>query len=291
MIVYLDGQYRDGRTASISVWDGGFLYGDGVYTTLRLYRGRPLDLDAHHHRLLQHAAALDLRVPVGRDRLAGIIAELAARNGYTDRDGRIRITVTRGADPARPLPLDRLEDIAPTLLVTLGPLPPELASWQQDGIAALCLPEGFARGNLPELKTLNGVTTVLAQRRAAAAGCVEAILTGPGRRLLEGAVSNLFLVRGGVVSTPAADEGAFLAGRTRERIIAICGKLERPVREEVLTCADLAAADEAFVASSVREILPVVRIDDRPVGPGQPGPVTRSVQAAYRKAIAAADPA
>lgn len=291
MIVYLDGQYRDSRTASVSIWDGGFLYGDGVYTTLRLYRGRPLDLAAHAERLRRHAAALDLRLPADRAGLADIIAELVARNGYRGRDARVRITVTRGADPDRPLPLDRLDEIHPTLLVTVGPLPPDLAAWQRAGIAAICLPEGFARGNLPALKTLNAVTSVLAQRRAAAAGCVEAILTGPDGRLLEGAVSNLFLVRAGVVSTPAADAGAFLAGRTRERVIAICRMLGRPVREEHLLATDLAGADEAFVASSVREILPVVRVDGRNVGDGAPGPVTRAVQAAYADAIAAADPA
>lgn len=290
VIVYLDGQYRESRTASVSIWDGGFLYGDGVYTTLRLYRGRPLDLAAHAERLRRHAAALDLRLPADCAGLAAIIAELADRNGYRDRDARVRITVTRGADPDRPLPLDRLGDIPPTLLVTVGPLPPDLAAWQRDGIAAICLPERFARGNLPALKTLNAVTSVLAQRRAAAAGCVEAILTGPDGRLLEGAVSNLFLVRSGVVVTPAADTGGFLAGRTRERVIAICAALGRQVREEVLHTADLAGADEAFVASSVREILPVVRADGRPVGGGAPGSVTRDVQAAYAETIAAADP-
>jgi len=290
VIVHLDGRYEDGATARISIWDGGFLYGDGVYTTLRLYGGRPLDLAAHHARLVRHAAALDLPLPTDRDGLAAIIAELVDRNAWAGRDGRVRITVTRGADPDRPLPLDRLEAIRPTLLVTLGPLPPDLAAWQRDGIGVVCLPPGYARGNLPELKTLNVVTAVLAQRRAAAAGCVEALLTGPDGHLLEGAVSNLFLVRDGAVATPAAAEGEFLAGRTRERILAIGRGLGLTVREEVLRRGDLAGADEAFVASSVREILPVVAVDGTALGPGTPGPVTRRIQEAYRQTIAAASP-
>lgn len=287
MIVYLDGEYQDGASARISIWDGGFLYGDGVYTTLRLYRGRPLDLAAHHQRLARHAAALDLHLPEDQGGLAGIIAELVERNGYADRDGRLRITVTRGTDPGRPLPLDRLDTIRPTLLVTLGPLPPELPTWQQDGIGVVCLPSGYARGNLPELKTLNLVTSVLAQRRAAAAGCAEALLTAPDGRLLEGASSNLFLVLGTVVATPAAAEGEFLAGRTRERILAICAGLGLAAQERELRGGDLAQAAEVFVASSVREILPVVRVDGRPVGSGAPGPVTRRIQAAYAATIAA----
>ncbi|MFN2369739.1 MAG: aminotransferase class IV [Candidatus Krumholzibacteriia bacterium] len=291
MIVYLDGRYREGAAARVSIWDGGFLYGDGVYTTLRLYRGRPLDLAAHHGRLVRHAAALDLRLPVDEAGLAAIIARLVARNGFGDRDGRLRVTLTRGADPLRPLPLDRLDEIPPTLLVTLGPLPAELAAWQRDGIGALCLPPGYARGNLPELKTLNGVTTVLAQRRAAAAGCVEALLTAPDGRLLEGAVSNLFLVDGdGTVATPAAAEGEFLAGRTRERILGICARLGIPAREGELRRPDLDRATEVFVASSVREILPVVHLDGRPVGAGAPGPVTRRIQQAYAATIAADAP-
>ncbi len=281
MIVYLDGQYQDGLKAGISIWDGGFLYGDGVYTTLRLYGGRPLDLAAHHARLTRHGAALDLRLPATGRELAVIIDELVERNGYRRRDGRLRITLTRGADPQRPLPLDRLEAITPTLLVTLAPLPPELPAWQRDGIGAICLPPGYARGNLPELKTINGITTLLAQRRAAAAGCVEALLTDADGRLLEGAVSNLFLVRGGAVLTPAAGDGAFLAGRTRERVLAVCAGLGVPAREEILQCADLAGAEEVFVASSVREILPVVTVDGRPVGAGRPGPVTIRIQEAY----------
>jgi len=290
VIVYLDGQYVDGREARVSIWDGGFLYGDGIYTTLRVYGGRPLDLPAHAARLVRHGAAIDLAVPVDEPALEAIIAGLVERNRWHGRDGRVRITVTRGGDPDRPLPLDRLDTLTPTVLVTLAPLPPDLAAWQADGIGALCLPEGYARGNLPEIKTINGITTLLAQRKAAAAGCAEALLTGPDGVLLEGSLSNLFLVREGAVATPAAAEGAFLAGRTRERVLGLCRELGIPAGEAVLRCADLAGADEVFVASSVREILPVVRIDGLAVGDGRPGAVTRRLQEGYRRKIAAAGP-
>ena len=159
VIVYLNGQYQDGLKAGISVWDGGFLYGDGVYTTLRLYGGRPLDLAAHLRAPAPpRARRWTLRLPAdapgaGDDhRRAGRSATATRR-----RDGRLRITVSRGGDPERPLPLDRLDAITPTVLVTLAPLPPELPPGSATASASVCLPPGYARGNLPDLKTLNGL--------------------------------------------------------------------------------------------------------------------------------------
>lgn len=286
MDVHLNGTYLPAAGAAVSVWDGGYMYGDGVYTTLRTYSGRAPDLAAHHHRLVTHGAALDLAMPLDLDRLAGIVADLARRNGLDEADGRLRITLSRGGDPHHALPLTGLESIPSTFLVTLVPVPPEIADWQEQGISAVCLPEAFARGNRPELKSLNCLTNVLALRRAAAHGCQDAVLTGPDGLLLEGAVSNIFLVRDGTVATPSA-AGGLLAGRTRERVLELLTGLGVPVRTAELDREDLAAAEEAFLASSVREILPLVRVDERPVGTGRPGEVTRMVQQAYRQSNAA----
>jgi branched-chain amino acid aminotransferase len=285
LIVHLNGQFMPADEARISVYDGGFMYGDGIYTTLRLYRGVPLDLQAHLARLRRHAEALDLPVPLDESSLRAIVAELTARNGRQDADSRLRITLSRGGDPDRPMPLDHLTDLAPTLLVTLGPVPADLEARQRDGIRVTVLESEFARGNFPELKTLNGLATLLALRTATARGCQEAILTGPKGRLLEGAVSNLFLVSAGHLLTPAGGEG-FLAGRTRERILGLASDLGLDIGEWDLDLGHLETAGEVFLAGSVREVLPVVRIDDRLVGSGEPGPVTRRVQAAYRDLIA-----
>ena len=153
-------------------------------------------------------------------------------------------------------------------------------------------PQGTARTvvyNAPTV-TVAARTAVLAQREAAARGCREAILVGDDGRLLEGAISNLFLVSGGVLVTPA-DQDHLLAGRTRARILGLAAALGVPCADRVLMRGDLDAADEAFTASSVREILPIVRVDGRPVGDGRPGPVTRRVQAAFRDLVAKALPA
>ncbi len=284
MLVYLDGKFLPADQAQISIWDGGYLHGDGVYTTLRVYAGNPVELPAHWERLTLQARALEIPLDLSLETLGGIVAELVARNGLAEGDGRLRVTVSRGAPPDGSLPLTGLDRIRPTVLVTLVPVPDAIAAWQREGIGAVVLGPAYRRSHFPELKTLNGLTTVLALRQAARAGCREALLTTARGRLLEGAVSNLFLVRDGRLLTPAA-RGGFLPGLTRRRVLELARGLGTPAREASLYRRDLQEADEVFCASSVREILPVVRIDREPVGAGRPGPVTRTLQAAYRAAM------
>lgn len=286
MIVYLNGKYVDADKAVVSVWDGGFLYGDGVYTTLRLYGGEPLDLPAHFRRLGRHAAALDLPLEKTELEFSEIARRLARENGLTGNDGRMRITITRGGGTGNPLPLSDLETIEPTVLVTLTAIGNEHERWRNEGISVITLDASFARGNFPELKTLNSLATIRALRRATAAGCHEAILTDPSGCLLEGAISNLFLVSSGNLLTPVCS-GGFLPGRTRERILDIAAREGITVSEKSLDRRHLEAACEVFLASSVREVLPVVSIDGQPVGDGAPGEMTRRIQDCYRRDILA----
>lgn len=286
MIVYLNGEFVEAADARISVWDGGFLFGDGIYTTLRLYGGRPLDLPAHFLRLRRHAAELDLPLPVTESGLRTIALQLAQDNGLIDQDGRLRITLSRGGSPENPLPVTGLDVITPTVLVTLAPVGPDLERWQKEGIAVITLDASFARGNFPALKSLNSLATLRALRQAATARCPEAILTDAAGHLLEGAISNLFLVSGDHLLTPSFG-GGFLAGRTRERILALAERENIELRESTLKREQLKDADEVFMASSVREVLPVIRVDDRAVGDGSPGAMTRRIQNRYRRDILA----
>ncbi len=286
MIVYLNGEYVPANEARIPVWDGGFLYGDGIYTTLRTYRGRPVDLAAHHRRLMLHAGELDLPVPCSLTDLQTAAERLARENGLEDTDGRMRITISRGGSADRPLPLSNLQTIASTVLVTLSAVAAELDRWQTEGIPVVTLGASYARGNFPALKTLNSLAALRALRRAAVSGCPEAILTDLNGALLEGAVSNLFLVAADHLLTPVSNDG-FLAGRTRERILAIATAEGIEVREKALDRRHLEAACEVFMASSVREVLPVIRIDGHSVAGGLPGPVTRIIQDRYRFAMLA----
>ncbi len=284
MIVYLNGSYLPAEQAQVSVFDGGYMYGDGIYTTMRLYSGLPLDLAAHYDRLRRQTAELDIAFELSLDAMSGAIGELVARNDLAGGDGRLRITVSRSGSPTVPLPVENLAQIPATVVMTLVPVTPELERWQAEGIPVICLNEAYARGNFPKLKTLNALATLSALRQAAAAGCPEALLTGPDGRVLEGAVSNIFLVSGDHLVTPASD-GEFLAGRTRERILKIAARENLQVRQKIIDRRHLAAACEVFVVSSVREVLPVVSIDNQPVGEGIPGPVTRLVQEKYRALI------
>ena len=286
MIVYLNGKYVDAAAAMIPVWDGGYLHGDGIYTTLRLYGGHPVDLAAHYARLEIHAAALELPLPLKESDFLAISHHLAAANHLEATDGRMRITVSRGGSPDNPFPVRDLESISPTVLVTLTAVGKDLERWQKEGIPVITLDATYARGNSPELKTLNSLATLRAQRRAAADGCPEAILTDSDGGLLEGSISNLFLVASGNLLTPAST-GGFLAGRTRERVLGIAAAEKITVREKPLDRRHLEAACEVFVASSVREVLPVISIDGKAVGDGRPGPVTRRIQERYRQDIVA----
>ena len=283
--VYVDGGFVPSDEACISVFDGGYMYGDGIYTTLRLYQGLPLDLTAHFDRLSRQTAELGITWQMSQVELRQTIAELVSRNNLAHCDGRLRITVSRSGDPFSPLPLTNLAEIPATIVITLTPVSPDLVRWQAEGIPVICLDEAYARGNFPGLKTLNVLATLLALRRAAAAGCPEALLTGPDGRLLEGAVSNIFLVSGDHLVTPTND-GEFLAGRTRERILKIAAREAIAVRKKVVDRRHLAAACEVFVVSSVREVLPVTAVDGQQVGEGIPGPLTRLFQTRYRDLIA-----
>lgn len=281
MLVYLDREYVDAAEAKVPA-GGGHLYGDGVFTTLRIYDGSATDLAGHLERLQQHGARLQLSLPEQWEELPNIVSGLIRRNGLERRDGRLRITISRGSDPGRPLPLDRLHLLRSTLLVTAGPLPEFLSAWQSAGIAVVTLDGRFLRGNFPDLKTLNNLPSVLALRAAAARNCPEALIVDHSDSVREAAVSNLFVIRENNLLTPPAD-GTLLAGRTRSRILELGPAAGLICSETRLTLADLAEADEIFLTNSIREVVPVVTVDDRPVAGGDPGPVTSELQRRYRE--------
>ena len=284
MVVYLNGKFLPATEAKIPVTDGGFLYGDGVYTTLRLYDGRPLDLNAHVRRLGEHCLALELPQPLSTPQMQRIIERLVVDNKLQVVDSRVRITISRGSHSlSQIMPLCDLEKIEPTVLVMTGPLPESLKSWQDNGISVICLGPIYARGNLPQLKTLNILPSLLALRQATQAGCAEALLTDEQGLLLEGAFSNLFLVDDRGLCTPTGV--GFLSGRTRQRIMNLAAQLGMECRECDLDKSDLTGAHEVFLSGSVREILPVVQIDGVVIGSGGPGPLTRRIQKRYRQVI------
>jgi len=281
LLVYVNGQIVDGNTASVSIWDGGFLYGDGIFTTLRLYNGLPLDTLVHHQRLRRQARLLDLPLTITEDTMADVLTELAQANNLSESDSRARVTISRGFSFDSPLPLTDLINIDPTTVITVSPLPEAVAQMQLVGIPVVTLGPAFVKGNLPNLKTLNALPTLMALRKAHAAGCPEALLLGKEDNILEGAISNVFLVVNDRILTPHQDE-EMLAGRTRARVISSANHLGYDLEEKKLQREYLNRAQEIFMTNSVREIVPVISVDGKPVGSGLPGPITRRLQDKYR---------
>lgn len=284
MIVFLNGKYCPAEEARISLFDGGYLYGDGMFETIRLYEGRPFDLPGHLARLSGNLAALEYAWRPDPAETAAVIAELARRNGLADADARCRITVSRGGSHRDPLPLEGYADLPPTISIYVLPLSPDLVRWQREGVGVRTMRSGFSRGVFPHLKTLNYLTTVTALRLAHAVGCREALLTDVDGRILEGATSNIFLVRGGGLATPPLDLG-LLPGRTRSTLMETAAAAGLPTLEVSFTAAEVRAADEAFLCGSVKEIVPIVAVDGAPVGNSAPGPVTLRLQKDYRRGV------
>jgi len=284
MIVYLNGSYVDASTAKISLFDGGYLFGDGLFETLRCYGGRPFDLEGHLERLQRQLDLLSYSWLPDGGTIRVIIDKLAKENDLIDQDARVRVTISRGAPVGNPLEMFDLEDRETTFSITLVPLPKELPLWQREGVSVQIMKPFFARGNFPQLKTLNYLPSLLANRFAHASQCQEALLVNRQGQMLEGASSNIFLIREGTFCTPPPRLG-LLAGRTRAMVLEAARKLGHPCQELPFDRRDLFTAEEVFLTSSIKEVVPVVYIDGSPVASGRPGELTLDLQKQYRQDV------
>jgi D-amino acid aminotransferase len=283
MLVWLNGRFLDEGEARVPALDRGLLHGDGLYDTWRTYDGEPFAVAAHLRRLAAAARVLELPPPGPADAWVRRARQLVRRNGLDD--GTVRLTVTRGAAGDYLVP-DR--PARPTQLLTVRRLPANLTEQQTDGIAAMLLP--FPRDVTPpwgRFKLLGHASAVLGRMLAARHGAHEGLYVTTAGEVTEGTTSNLVLVERGAVVTPPLASGV-LGGVTRDLVLRVARRAGLTVREEPCPVTRLRAAGEAFVTSSTVEILPLVRLDGRPLGGGRPGPVTRTLQARYRAAVAAA---
>jgi branched-chain amino acid aminotransferase len=303
--LWIDGQIEPADGRHLSAFDRGFQLGDGVFETLRARGGRPTELAEHLARLRRSAEGLDIDLDEGRDgTLAGgleaaieegIRALLDAEGlGGPDGDASIRITASRGSIFGRGLlPAERSR---PTIVIQAWPVPPTPAGHLERG---LHLVTSAVRRDpdspLAALKTTSRADYVYARLEARRAGADDALFLTTDGRLSEATSANVFLVRSGDpgpsrLSTPGLD-CAILPGTTRSWILGWAGAAGLAPVEASLTAAHLAAADEAFLCSSVAGILPVTRFDSRPIGNGLPGPWTMRARAAREAFIAGDEPA
>jgi len=265
--IWLNGDLAEEGEACISPADHGFLVGDGVFETLRWYDGRPFDMDAHLGRLEDGCRAMGITAPPGAELARGVHAVVAA-NGL--RDARIRITVTSGTGPPG---LVRGAGPSTVLVAALA-----LSPWPPTSTAVTSRLRRDEQSPLAGVKTVALAESVVALAEARAAGADEALLLNGRGELCEATTANVFLVHDGVAATPPLDSGC-LGGITREHVLEL-GAVER-----TLTPEDVVTAEEAFLTSSTRELQPLVAVDGKPVGSGEPGPVTTRLAEAYSRMV------
>jgi branched-chain amino acid aminotransferase len=278
--VYVNGTIAPADQAVVPVYDHGFVYGEGVYETLRTYNRVPFLYDRHLRRLRQSAERLMLDVPFDDATLLEHIDQTVAAAGELD-EAYIRILLTRGVGD---LSYDPASTPSPTVVIIVKPLEPPAARVFDEGIriSLVDMLRNHPKSVNPIIKSNNLLNNALAMQAAYRAGAEEALMCNYRGELTECAQANFFLVREGAALTPPSAAG-LLEGVTRAFVFELGRELGLAVREEVLRPADLDAADEMFITSTTRELSPVVKVDDRVVGSGKPGPVTRGLLARYRQ--------
>ena len=277
--VWLNGDLLDREDAKISVFDHGVLYGDGVFEGIRSYGGKVFRLQAHVRRLYDSALGIRLTVPISQEEMAKAITDTLQANSL--RDSYIRVVVTRGAGT---LGLDPNRCPEPNVFIITDKIslyPDELYENGLDIITAATM-RNHPNAVNPRVKSLNYLNNILAKIEAIDAGTLEAVMLNHLGYVAECTGDNLFIVRDEVVFTPPIAAG-ILEGITRDEILDIARGQGIAVREENLTRQDLYVADECFLTGTAAEVVPVVRIDKRPIGTGRPGPVTKQLAEAFHR--------
>jgi len=276
--VYVNGVIKPAGEAVVPVYDHGFLYGEGVYETLRTYNRVPFLYDRHQRRLRASANRIHLNVPFTDAQLGASIDETVNAAGVM-KEAYIRVLLTRGVGE---LNYDPRSTPDPTVVIIVKPLDEPPARVFENGIN-ICLVDVLRNhpGSVnPVIKANNLLNNALAMRAAQRVGGEEALMCNYRGEITECAMSNFFLVRGGVVLTPPSDAG-MLEGVTRAFVFELGQELGIDVRETTLLPNDLQSADEMFITSTTRGISPVVNVDGHMVGSGMPGPITRHLIERY----------
>jgi branched-chain amino acid aminotransferase len=277
-VVSVNGTITAADAAVVPVFDHGFLFGEGVYETLRTYGRVPFLFSDHMARLRRSAGMIALPVPwTDADLLADVEKTMAACAGG---DLYIRILVTRGIGD---LSYHPTATPAPTLVIITKPLPgfPETTFTEGIRVALVAVRRNHPDALNPQIKSNNLLNNAMAMQEAIRLGADEALMRNQAGCVVECSQSNFFAVTNGVLRTPPLTDG-LLPGITRQFVIGLATELGIRVDEGPLLPVEAQGADEAFITGTTREITPVTRIDDAPVGDGRPGPITRQLLSAFR---------
>lgn len=274
-VCHLNGQQIPLREARISPLDRSFLFGDGVYEVIPVYDGRPFRFEAHFLRLERSLAALRIADPHPRDRWRQIVEELIAANGGGDQ--YVYVQVSRGAEYGRNhAPLPKIEPTVFAYCAEFPQVPPETL---ENGLA--CITAQDSRWARCDIKSVALLANVLLRQQAVDAGAAETLLLRDGR-LTEASAATVHVVIHGEVVTPP-NSPRILPGTTRGVVVEILDELGIPYRVAEVTESELRGADEIWLAAATREVQPVTRLDDQPVGSGKPGPLWKRVYARYQQ--------
>lgn len=277
MLVYLDGRFIPREQAMVSVFDHGFLYGDGIYETMRAYSGKIFLLDKHLLRLRRSAEAIGLLLPLGYEEMGEVLNESLRVNKLND--AYVRIQISRGPGE---IGLDPALCPTPTMVVVAKPFHDYPTEQYENGasVAVVQTRRNHPLALNPAIKSTNFLNNILAKIESLKKNAYEGIMLNWEGYVAEGTISNVFLVKKNVLSTPHVDTG-ILEGVTRGLVLYLAKKERIQTREALLRPKDLYEADECFITNTTIEVLPVVSVDGRMVGDGRPGPVTKALMQAY----------
>lgn len=274
--VYIDGHYYPKKDAKISVFDHGFLYGDGVFEGIRAYDGCVFKLNEHIDRLYESAKSIELTIPLSKEEFKTAILETLKRNKLID--AYIRVVISRGKGT---LGLNPTLCPTPSIIIIADYLAPLFEGKNATAIIASTSRNAVTAIN-PMIKSLNYLNNILARLEANKAGVNEAIMLNQNGTICEGTGDNIFIVKAGVLITPPP-AAAILLGITRQVVLDLAKEDGLQIVERSITVHELNNADEAFFTGTAAEIAPLVTVDGKVIGTGEPGPITKKLIESFKK--------
>ena len=286
IVINVNGRIAHGTSATIPVLDHGFLYGEGVYEVCRTYHGHPLLFDRHMRRMRNSAGMIALPVPFTDAEALDVVNQTLAAAGLATpatpgHEAYVRLLLTRGVGE---LSYDAAACSEPSVVVIVRPHAEPEAHIYELGVRVSLVPivRNHPLSLNPLIKSNNLLNNALAMQHALQHGAFEAVMRNLRGEIAECSQSNLFVVKGGSAFTPPVDAG-LLAGITREFLFDVAQEIGVPMAESVMRDEDLLGADEAFLTSTTREVVPIVLVDEHRIGAGRPGPVTRALLEGFRR--------
>ena len=279
MLIYIDGEFLPKAEAKVSVFDHGLLYGDGVFEGIRSYNGRVFKLDEHLERIYDSAKSIMLQIPIPIETMKEKVLETLRLNHLTE--AYIRLIVTRGVGD---LGLDPDKCPQPTIIIIADKITLYPPKFYEEGleIVTASIRRNYAEAINPRIKSLNYLNNILAKIEGKQAGAEEVLMLNAEGYVVECSGDNIFWIKNEVLVTPPVHMG-ILEGVTRNSVIDLAREAGMQVEERVFTRHDLYIADECFLTGTAAEVIPVVKIDQRSIGDGQPGKITQKLIDAFRQ--------